>query len=534
MKYKSQIKPSPLHSLSRAKSAFSLLEIVILVALLGLIGLVAITMVGKQPAVIRDVKLESDVTTLNHVIAVYVADGGSLAGLTDPQRVLEKLKMTRPQTEWQSHTRSGSGRFIDTRLRARMTTSVSTDGRQRAKWNTKTQRFELSAAGGSAVSEFYLDEALANTNYGSESRSTAPVVKYNVSTSSKNQGWVWGNAATSNFTYKNPGSNAGVGALNPFNPDEASSTPPTDPGSGGGGSGGSGPGGGNEGGGGGQAPTRLPRPSISPNGGTFAHTAFPGTAAISPNGAPSEGSRLEYRVNNGGWTTYTGSPISLASTDKIEARNVSTDAAVYINSPTASATYYRLVAGFTGSNTGTWGNATGGPNLLTSYENGTESSTFKHGNTKLDLGNGEYLDAGKENVLTFTPSPFEDITPNTWFGLGELSILNGTTFYNSEADGVTISVNLNLTEPAKNDVVHINLGLISTDNSSDRQSSADIVELRNPSTDFTVTIDGVTYRLELSWFSLDPSSGNSQGNQFYVYEGASATAELRARFVSNR
>jgi hypothetical protein len=112
-------------------------------------------------------------------------------------------------------------------------------------------------------------------------------------------------------------------------------------------------------------------------------------------------------------------------------------------------------------------------------------------------------------------------------------MLNGTTFYESEADGVTLSINLNLTEPAQAGVVHVNLGLISTENSSDRTASADIVELRNPNTDFTVTVDGVTYRLELGWATQDPAAGVSQGNQFLVYEGASAHAELRARFVSN-
>jgi hypothetical protein len=82
-------------------------------------------------------------------------------------------------------------------------------------------------------------------------------------------------------------------------------------------------------------------------------------------------------------------------------------------------------------------------------------------------------------------------------------------------------------------VVHINLGLISTENTSDRLASADIVQLLNPSTDFTVTIDGVTYRLELSWATLDPGAGVVQGNQFLIYEGSTAQAQLRARFKSN-
>lgn len=231
---------------------------------------------------------------------------------------------------------------------------------------------------------------------------------------------------------------------------------------------------------------------------------------------------------------YIGVPIPLEPADVVVAKNFAIDTASYSDSSSRNAKYYRLVSGFSGTSTGTWGNATGGSGLLTETSNGVDNSTFKHGNTKLDLGNGEFLDAGTENVLSFTRKPFDTIIPNTWFPLGGLVMLNGTTFYSSEADGVTLSINLNITDPPKTGVVHVNLGLISTENTSDRTASADIVELRNPSTDFTVQVDGVTYRLELSWATLDPGAGVPRGNQFLVYEGSSATAELRARFVSDR
>ncbi|MCX6840017.1 MAG: choice-of-anchor K domain-containing protein [Verrucomicrobia bacterium] len=111
---------------------------------------------------------------------------------------------------------------------------------------------------------------------------------------------------------------------------------------------------------------------------------------------------------------------------------------------------------------------------------------------------------------------------------------NGTTFYNSEATGVTLSVNLNLSQPSLDFITHIDLGLTSTENTSDRLASADVVELKNLTTDVRVTIDGVEYRLELAWTTLDPSAGVVQGHQFLIFEGATAKAELRARFTSNR
>lgn len=518
-------------SLPVMRAAFSLVEVVMLIAILGVLATVAVTMVGKQRGTVLDTKLLSDVSALNHHVAMYLADGGSLSGLTSPQAVIDRMKRTRVQTDWQTHTGAATGRLVDTRLRATITNAANADGTPRARWNTRIERFELTTAGGQAVTAFTFDEALRNTEYGTDSNRRAGRVKYNAST----KGWVWGGAgASSAIAYQNPGGTSGDGNTDLFDPDElVPMTPP--PNDGGGGDGGGGGGGGDGGGGGTPDPLRLPTPSITPSGGTFSHSAFPATFTVSPNGAPGGTlSQLLYQKNGGGWMPYTGVPIPLLPSDSVVAKNFAIDTAAYSDSSSRNARYYRLVSGFTGTSTGTWGNATGGSGLLTETINGVDNSTFKHGNTRLDLGNGEFLDAGTENVLSFTRKPFETIVPNTWFPLGGLVMLNGTTFYSSEADGVTLSINLNITEPAKSGVVHVNLGLISTENTSDRTASADIVELRNPSTDFTVQVDGVTYRLELSWATLDPGAGVPRGNQFLVYEGSSATAELRARFVSDR
>jgi len=511
--------------------AFSLMEVVMLIAVLGVLGTIAVTMMGKQSAAVKETKLQSDIASLNNMVSAYIADGGSLSGLSNPQAVLDKMKRVRPQAEWQMHSGASSGRLVDTRLKARV--SNSTTGTPRARWNTQKQRFEISNAAGTAVTEFYLDDNLRNTDFGTDSTRRVARMKYNSA-----RGWVWGDTATTSaIAYNSPGGNSGSGTEDPFNPDEdLPAAPPTDPGGGGTGGGG-GSGGGTGGGGGGgsaQQPITLPRPVISPAGGTYGYSSFPSVVTLSPNGAPGGGSsQLQYRINQGAWVAYNGSPISIGSPDTIDARNVALDTINYNNSSTNRASYYRLVSGFTGNSTGTWGNATGGPNLVIDTQNGVNNSTFKHGNTKLDLGNGEFLDAGTENVLSFTRKPFETIIPNVWFQLGEMVMLNGTTFYSSEAEGVTLSINLNLAEPSKSGVVHVDLGLISTENTSDRTASADIVELRNPNTDFTVVVDGVTYRLELGWATLDPGAGISQGNQFLIYEGSSARASLRARFTSN-
>ena len=511
------------------RAGFSLLELVITIALIGLIASVGVSLIADDSGSAKTAKLESDIATLNQMVALYTTDGGSVAGLTSPQAILDKMKRIRPQAEWQQHVGATSGRLIDVRLRARTTTQPSPDGTPRAIWNRATQRFELTTGPGSAVSDFYFDESLAGTDFGSEKRT-----KSNVSFNSSSKGWVWGNSTSAPVAnYLNPQPFNPAAPADGFNPDEVapdSDDPEMEDDTGGGdGSGG--------GGGGGTTPptvTRLPRPTITPNGGTFAFGSFPSTATITRNGAPPEASNLMYRINSGAWTTYNGGPIPLTPSMNLQARNVSTRPAEYSDSTTASQTYYRLTSGFTGTGDGNWGNAIGGTNLVTDIQNSSESSTFKHGNTKLDLGNGEYLDAGVENVISFTPESFDTIVPNTWFKFGEMMMLNGTTFYNSEATGVTLSVNLNLSQPSLDFITHIDLGLTSTENTSDRLASADVVELKNPTTDVRVTIDGVEYRLELAWTTLDPGAGVVQGNKFLIFEGATAKAELRARFTSNR
>lgn len=510
-----------------SRAGFSLMELVATIAIIALVAAVGVSLLADDPGSARTAKLESDLATLNQMVALYTADGGSLAGLSTPQAVIDKMKRVRPQAEWQRHVGMASGRLVDVRLRARMTSRPDDDNNPRAIWNRTKQRFELSNTAGTAAAEFYLDEALAGTDFGTETRSKT-VVTFNSDT----QGWVWNTSGSSaQAGYLNPqgaSSPTPAGGFDPDEPSSESSDPPVDdPGGSGGGDGDGGP----------ALPTlfRLPRPVITPVGGTFAFTAFPSAATISSNGAPPEASKLMYRINGGGWMAYDGGTVPITPAMTLQAYNETTRPAEYAASNTNSQTYYRLTSGFTGTGDGTWGNAIGGTNLVTNIQNdGPDgSATFKHGNTKLDLGNGEYLDAGVENVLTFKPEKFDTIVPNEWFTFGDLTMLNGTTFYDSEATGVTLSVNLSMTQPALDFTAHIALGLTSTENTSDRLASADAVELKSPTTEVNITIDGVEYRLELSWETLDPASGVVQGDKFLVFEGATAQARLLARFTSN-
>lgn len=278
---------------------------------------------------------------------------------------------------------------------------------------------------------------------------------------------------------------------------------------------------------------QLPQPLVTPDGGAYAYSSFPTSITIGANGAPAGQSKLVYQLNNAAWEEYLGS-IAVQSGDTVEAQNVTLNPAVYLSSQVATADYYRLVSSIGGSEAGSWTGITGGGNLMQSVSTDGQTTTLTHGNTKLDLGGGEYLDAGVENVVSFTQNTFSGITPNTWFKLGDVTMLNGTTFYDSEASGATLRLDFDLNEPSATSVVDINLGFISNENTSDRQASADVVEIKNPTTGTVFESGGVSYRLELSWVSLDPSAGLVQGSQFLIYEGSTAYAEMRARFVPDR
>jgi hypothetical protein len=501
----------------------------LLVALIGLFTTIAINLIGTGfPGGLRSAKIEADVAKLNQLVSLYLADGGSLNGVNSEQAVLDHLKRARPATEARTNVGVASGRFIDVRLRVRTSTSgMATGQKYRAKWNSLTKRFDL-VTGGSGVDEFYLDESLSGASFPLDTRTTSRK-KLNSS-----NGWIWGdNANSPTVTYGTP--TAVTVAMGPgsFNPDETIPTGGSSGGGGGSGTGGGGSGGGGSGGGGGGTTlTQLPTPVISPSGGSFAYSAFPTNITISSNGAPGSGASLVYRIDGGAWNTYSSS-IAVTSGQRIDAKNISTSPLLYTDSPMTSQSYYRYVSGFSGTGNGAWTNVTGGPTLEYGVTGADNNTTLTHGNTELDLGNGETLNAGVANVLSYNSKNFSTVQANTPFALGELTLINGTTFNDSEAEAATLRLNLNFTEPTLNRTVDVNFKLTNTENSSDRLASADIVELSNPSP-LSVTIEGVNYTLQLSWVTLDPGAGVVRGAKFLVFEGASAKAELRAILVPNR
>ncbi|MDA7657149.1 choice-of-anchor K domain-containing protein [Verrucomicrobia bacterium] len=70
------------------------------------------------------------------------------------------------------------------------------------------------------------------------------------------------------------------------------------------------------------------------------------------------------------------------------------------------------------------------------------------------------------------------------------------------------------------------LNIITTTNNSNREESADIVEIGVPFSERRIVIDGVEFGLRLM-FGNTTEEGFSEVDRFFVFEDGTATADLR-------
>jgi type II secretory pathway pseudopilin PulG len=169
---------------ARARHAgFTLVEILLIVAVIGVMSGVAIVSITNMHESTRVSKLTADVATINAAIQVYAVNGGTLPATATPQQILDKLK-TRADSSSAATIAGLHGSVVDRRLHTEMQTSSEGAGTQtRALWDTEKQRFVIATNGGIGVKNFLLDDSLAATDPGTESRTAT------VKTGSG--GWVW-------------------------------------------------------------------------------------------------------------------------------------------------------------------------------------------------------------------------------------------------------------------------------------------------------------------------------------------------------
>jgi type II secretory pathway pseudopilin PulG len=491
-------------------SGLSLVEVLVTIGVLAVVSTISVMAISNLNRNTQHRKLETDVRTLNSAIAMYLANGGSLGGITEANAVLRKLKSTRSKADKELHVGAPSGRLVDPRVAA---VAVPNDSwKLRASYNAGTNRFDVISAGNGV--EFILDEKLAEVAATVETRSHG-AVQY-----ATNSGWVWDHSATNN-----PSAPQGPSAIQ-TNPN-VSDKPPVDPTPDPEPDPGPGPGPGPDPGPPPPPPLpQLPTPAFSISGGAHPETDFPLEVAITNLPSSSQGDPI-YQVGSGPWTPYTG-PVEVPMNSWLRAQFLTKDPATYQNSSQHSAYYYPVPESLSGTVDGNFHSPAGGPNLA--YQITNSEDRFAHGDPVFIL-DGEPINSGDPNVLSFTSQAFSNVAPGQKFKLGAVYYHNGSTYYDSHATGVALRIIINLPEREQTIAFDLNLDLVNTENDpDDSDASADYVRITNLSQNIPLQINGVSYRMQLEFGATD-SFGFSSQSQFHVYEGATGQGELLGTFL---
>src|SRR4051812_9217439 len=122
---------------SRLRAANSLVEMLIVVGVMAvLVGAWALPRITTTRTAVVDTKLNSDVARLNTLVSLYLASGGSLAGATTPQQIIDRLKTKRADADAKRTVFPMTGRAVDTRLSVRAQSSTeAASASPRAVWN---------------------------------------------------------------------------------------------------------------------------------------------------------------------------------------------------------------------------------------------------------------------------------------------------------------------------------------------------------------------------------------------------------------
>lgn len=393
------------------------MEMIITVAVLGTMATIAIGVMGSTSSNVKKAKLVSDVQKLNSIVAVYLGEGGSLAGLTNPQDVIDQLKSVRTDTDTKQNVGVMTGQGVDARLSAVIQSSAeAASSDPRALWDSTNNKFYVSTASGTTgVRNFDLDDSLLLHNYGNDANRAQSKVKYNA-----NDGWVWAN-----------GNNSALPAVNPY--DATTSTFPFqyDPTKSVNGSGGNG-----------VSVDTLATPIISPGSGSFYFAAFPSSANILAGPVPENVSVLNYNIirANGtstGWVVYPG-PITLSYGDTVQAKNITTNSTFYADSAVTSSSYQLIptplpLPGISPA---------GGLYLASAWPNATISSNGAPGASSKISYNVTHTDG--------TSTAWADYTTSLTLFYGDTvsakNVATNTTLY---ADSSTVTASYNFTGSTK-------------------------------------------------------------------------------------
>jgi type II secretory pathway pseudopilin PulG len=165
------------------RKAFTLVEVLVVVGVLSAIGAMGIRAVSDTRTNSREIKLASDVNTLNNAVLMYKAAGGQLTGNESVEEILAKLK-TRRTAETAVESMDVTGSFLDPRVYA-IYQSDDEAGSQSSRVVFRDGVFSYAGAGEKGVKAFGLSRQDVSTDvvYESDRRD---FLKAGVKT-----GWIW-------------------------------------------------------------------------------------------------------------------------------------------------------------------------------------------------------------------------------------------------------------------------------------------------------------------------------------------------------
>lgn len=278
--------------------AFSFVELISVIAVLGILASVGMVAVGNVTQNAHEEKLNSDTKTLNRAVMAYRASGGVLESTDTAETVLTKLR-TRATAAAAKRLPGFSGSFLDSRLALKKQSSEeAASNAARVYWDGTSQSFFVAKSGSQpGVKEFYLDDALAEIDGGTEQRES-PLVY------SEKDGWIWDYAEVA--LPSGPSGPTPVAIV----PDTPSGTPSTP-----------------------VAPVTPPPAPITPGaalfppvfsmpGGGYGINLYDLTVSLS-NPNPPGSSDIFYSLNYGAWQAYSG-PFATHPDDVISAQAVAT------------------------------------------------------------------------------------------------------------------------------------------------------------------------------------------------------------------
>jgi prepilin-type N-terminal cleavage/methylation domain-containing protein len=458
--------PSP-----RSQPGFSVIEMLACVIVLTIVASVAIKMTASTQASIQSAKLTGDVQKLNEVVSVYLANGGNLTGST-PQAILDQLKTVTTATQATQNVGVMTGRGVDTRLVALMQTSAETgSSKARALWDNAKKRFIVSTNPGTqGVSNFAFNNDLAASAVSYDANRAQSNFTYN-----NTVGWVWAPGVYAPGAFLDATTQTPIDQENKYNPllagsGSGSTTSDSIP--------------------------VLPAPIASPSSAAYWPSTFPTAIYLNNNGAPDGTSILKYKVNDGGWTIYTGPfPISPGST--VTSKSFSTDSTLYADSPPTVERFFTLATNFTGTVNAYWSNQT-------NFNGNGAAVSGSPGQT----GAPAVFVFNQFGSFSNEPASFGGVSANSLFQLGHLVYHNGNitgAYLNGEYIPVngttllTLHLDITLTQPAGfSGSAEVDL----TIEASADGSNAKLI-LNNPKTNFTFLYGGVRYTLNCQFDNPD-------------------------------